>query len=382
MAVDLDQVFAYKTIKMVRVLDRRLGFVFYGIQVMILIYIFIYVFAINKGYLESEQAIGQVHVKVMGATYSKVSGTNVAFDAHDLRTPSLENGALFIATKIEMVKQSRKTCPNPEYSCAVNGDCPVIEGISSQECEDGRCVMAGWCPGISPDSEETSIIRMERPEDLIVWFRSAIAFPKLLKNGTFSSMSREDPVLLEDEGDTDAWTLDQLLDLAGAPLSSVKEDGAMLDVRLEWDCYIDTLEGCTSPKAYVQRLDEGKVRGFSYYQPHYVHEPNLNIDRDIRILQKYTGVRILVASKGYGRRVSPQATILQLSSGLALLSLARIATDLLMLKVMPEKEHYRKYKEELTPDFSDLRDKVLENEGQRQKIRGQVNRYKAAPAGV
>jgi hypothetical protein len=60
MGVDLDQVFAYKTIKVVKMQDRRLGFVFYGIQMLIILYICVFVFAINEGYLATEMALGQV----------------------------------------------------------------------------------------------------------------------------------------------------------------------------------------------------------------------------------------------------------------------------------------------------------------------------------
>jgi len=375
----LDEVFAYKTIKVVRMLDRRLGFVYYGIQLLIVVYILVFVFGINEGYLASEMALGQVYVRVMGATYAKIDGVNVPFDAHDLRTPSMENGALFVTTKIEAVKQTRNECVNPEYACAVDTECPMIEGVSTQKCDDGLCVMKGWCPGISNDASETSVMRMERPEDLIVWFRSAISFPVLLENTTFSSMNREEPTLEGEDGITDAWTLEQLLDMAGAPVTSVREDGALLNIQLTWECMIDSLGGCTTPKINVLRMDEGKVRGFSYFFPNYIFEPSLDVTKDVRILQKLTGVRVIVTAEGLGKKFSILATVLQLSSGLALLSLANIVTDFLMLRVMPERDHYRKYKEELTPDFSDLRDKVQENEGVRMKIRGLQNRYQVQP---
>merc|ERR1712226_1501676 len=157
--VDLDEAFAYKTFKVVKVLDRRLGFLFYGIQIMIMMYIVLFVLIINKGYLASELALGQVAIKVLGSTYAKVGGSNVPFDSHDLRQPSIENGALFVITKIEAIKQQRGECGNPEYACAVASDCPIIDGISVQECDEGSCVMKGWCPGLDPNADETMVVR-------------------------------------------------------------------------------------------------------------------------------------------------------------------------------------------------------------------------------
>ena len=36
-----------------------------------------------------------------------------------------------------------------------------------------------------------------------------------------------------------------------------------------------------------------------------------------------------------------------------------------MLHVLPERKHYRTYKQERTPDFSDLRNKIAEVEGEK-----------------
>ena len=57
---------------------------------------------------------------------------------------------------------------------------------------------------------------------------------------------------------------------------------------------------------------------------------------------------------------APAATRAQLSSMIALLWLASFAADFLMLFVLPERKHYRTYKLERTPDFSDLRNKIAE----------------------
>merc|ERR1712232_987597 len=103
MAIDLDEVFAYKTVKVVKMLDRRLGFLFYSIQLLIVLYIVVFVMIVNKGYLASELALGQVHIRMIGSTYAKVDGANVVYDAIDLRQPSIENGAVFVTTKIEAV---------------------------------------------------------------------------------------------------------------------------------------------------------------------------------------------------------------------------------------------------------------------------------------
>ena len=48
-----------------------------------------------------------------------------------------------------------------------------------------------------------------------------------------------------------------------------------------------------------------------------------------------------------------------------------------MLHVLPERKHYRTYKQERTPDFSDLRNKIAEVEGEKKKLRDRKNRFAA-----
>ena len=49
--VDLDHLFAYRADKEVKVLDRKLGLTSLAIQVGVLLYILVYVFIVNEGYL-------------------------------------------------------------------------------------------------------------------------------------------------------------------------------------------------------------------------------------------------------------------------------------------------------------------------------------------
>ena len=85
----------------------------------------------------------------------------------------------------------------------------------------------------------------------------------------------------------------------------------------------------------------------------------------------------MISSLGKGKRVSLAAIMLQISSGIALLWLAGATADFLILYILPEKRHYRTYKQERTPDFSDLRNKIAEVEGEKKKLRERKNRFAA-----
>ena len=97
----------------------------------------------------------------------------------------------------------------------------------------------------------------------------------------------------------------------------------------------------------------------------------------MRDLYTFKGVRLLLSSRGVGKKLSVAAIMLQLSSLIALLWMANYAADLCMLYVLPERKHYRTYKQERTPDFSDLRNKIAEVEGEKKKLRDRKNRFAA-----
>ena len=155
----------------------------------------------------------------------------------------------------------------------------------------------------------------------------------------------------------------------------------------------------------VSRMDlNERRRGFEYQYANYYRPAQAGLEtRDLytvrgvrcatalsarRLHQSHSHPRViwrslLLSSRGEGKRVSISAIMLQvcalvqrwvspscllpcsrasaharefqISSGIALLWLANFAADFLMLHVLPERKHYRTYKQERTPDFSDLR---------------------------
>lgn len=166
--------------------------------------------------------------------------------------------------------------------------------------------------------------------------------------------------------------IDDLLSLAGTSYNTVQATGCVISVAVLWDCFVD---GATCyPKLQVQRLDlSSKRNGFSYqYANYYRTSDTGQLQRDLYTVK---GIRFLLSSRGVGKQISFSAIMLQLSSLIALLWLANIAADFLMLHVLPERKHYRSYKQERTPDFSDLRNKIAEVEGEKKKLRERKNRF-------
>jgi hypothetical protein len=371
MAIDWDKIFKYKTFKMVKMLDVRLGILKYAIMVIIVLYITLFVLWYKKGYLDFELSEGQVEFIVQGKSSFLVDKKPVVVDSIDLTDPGIEHGALFVVSREEMVRQTRGLCGNPVFPCDTNEDCPTDPPIARGSCVEGFCEELGWCPPLDPaDSDNTKILQYQSPQNLTIWIRGAISFPGLDPDATFTTMHAEYPIYRTDDPiKANAFYIWELLELAGVNPASVLEDGCFLSVLMNWDCYLDTKEGCYTPQMEVKRLDVGSAAGFDIYDGDYIRSPNGDPSKESRIFSRRVGFRFLIAAKGTGYKVSLAAIILQFSSGIALLGVAGLVADFLMLVVLPERDHYRQYKEQNTPDFSDLRDKIADEDEDSKKLR-------------
>ena len=195
-AIDLDELFSYNTKKEVRMLDRRLGYLCWSVRLLVWGYIVGYVFIANEGYTQQETAHGHVLTSVEGSTFSMTRTGARAWDAVDASRPSLENGALFIATQVLHTQgQVMGNCTSPTKKCSLDADCekrpPLAEGI----CSAGMCWEMQWCPAQSETgSDLTDIHSLEGSDGFTIWFKAAIQFTSLDATRIFSTMAEHVPV--------------------------------------------------------------------------------------------------------------------------------------------------------------------------------------------
>eukprot|EP00299_Pterocystis_sp_00344_P015665 c7837_g1_i1.p1 GENE.c7837_g1_i1~~c7837_g1_i1.p1 ORF type:complete len:393 (-),score=86.57 c7837_g1_i1:687-1865(-) len=353
---DWDEVFKYKTFRVVVFLDARLGLL--NILLMVLIVLYVILFALFR-----------------------FDDQHLVVDALDLVDPPLEHGALFVASRLENTKQTRGVCGNSDHECTEDADCLKKEPVYLGKCIDGLCQEMGWCPPSETASDDTQVFDFEHPENVTLWIKAAISFPHLAPNKIFTTITDSKPIYESENPEYgNAYYLSEILKEANVALKASKMNGAMINLLMRWECDLETERGCASPILKANRLDVGKSQGFFFHDADYERKSGGTPSTDIRFYSRRIGYRLLISSKGTGTRTSIAAIILQVSSGLALLGAAKGATDFLMLMVLPQREYYRKYKEEETPDFSDLREKIKEAEEETEALRGSaVSRYAVAP---
>lgn len=95
-----------------------------------------------------------------------------------------------------------------------------------------------------------------------------------------------------------------------------------------------------------------------------------------RVVFDASGIKFLIQTKGVGRSFQLDAAVLQLSLGVALLKLAVIAVDFLMLNVFPKRAIYAKEKYIRSEDFSNLEERKQEEleRGERRRARRERKR--------
>lgn len=345
---DPDHQLSFDTKQQVNILDRWLGITFNASTATILAYIFIYVFWIERGYLEYEQARGAVVTHVNGDAISVSNGKPATrfFTAEDLVYPGMENGNVFVTTRMTVMKQSRRICEDQKMPCSSDADCSDIGDVQGTCSANGFCEEHAWC-----DDEEKPEQYQIDSGGMQIWAKSSIQFLTLSPQQIYST-ENDHPY---PELGWNTFTVAELL-RACEPVpvlyEEVAELGAAIEVQLNWHCNVANKD--CHPRLHAKRLDtifSQEHIGFKFSYSEYVSETE-------RVLNTVSGIRLLFRSSGRGRKVSVQATVQRFSLNSGLLLLAAITADLMMLKIFRLQKKYEARKYEASPDFSEYIDSL------------------------
>ena len=388
----------YVSQKTVTILERRLGLMHLFFFVLIMGYMVGVRLFVEKGYQAVEISHGFVSATLEGNTYSKGNGQAYAVDMPELIGPQLESNALFVPTTVATTRrQVQDNCTDPEQPCNADADCMRQPPLAYGLCEDGRCVQLGWCPRENFDVTQVTVLQNLR--DLNVILAADMHFPRLGSE----RMSTEDG-----RNARTSWPLASLIKRAGVPYATAVSDGLVLSCVLEWACDLNPGAAPCVPRLRVYPLAVNasfSAQWATYYQvrggmraglapplapahltcalspnsltcaPTYRQVRDGPETEQHRDLHNATGLRLLFTSRGTGRRVDLYACVLQLFMILALVPIAGTIADTIMTNVFAERRHYQEYKNEMTPDFSDVRAKVEQLEQQTQATQQKMLDY-------
>jgi len=364
--IDWDRTCAYKTFKVVRIRDRNLGFVYWGIVTAVIMYVAVFGFSIGGKHQQQEPGVGTVLTKVMGKAYSGPAGNVKVFDPSDLRFPVIEPSGAFLLTKKITVTQKMGMCVDWDQP----KKCPCDDG---EVCKGDYCEVKTWCPSLGDKNadeppEGAVVDKIEGLENIVLKIMSGIAFPGL---GNRFFVTGGSPGA---DNQFKNITLKNLLDLAEPPQKlddKLLRNGALIGVSFFWNCDVS---GDCEPSVVIKRLDSGQ--GFVQKRARYSRKGG----EETREALYLNGLRILVDSSGIGRKASVVLSIIQVGSAIALIRVAAIVADNLMLYSFHysalRREAYYKCKVKETSDYSDLQDRINlihETKGRDVKPKGTAN---------
>jgi hypothetical protein len=338
---DRDDVFAYETVKWVRVLDRRLGLVYYTMLIIIVVYIVLYVCIIEKQYLDFEKSSGWIIVQVLN---QQTSDTGQIWDTYDRITNPGEQGAVFIPTKILITKGQTQDgfCESPAHNCTINADCDIDnELLQKSQCQNLHCMRRQWCPAEDRDKPTTETQYLEFG-GVELWFSTYVHYHKFQLDVATTDERKE---ILYPMKRANTYPLHDLIRMANIDPEEVIENGAVIIANALLDCDLDTGE-CGSK---VETINVDTKSGYNYAYNHVYFEDGVR-KRDV--LRMY-GIRLLAFATGFGSKTSFPMIVLQTSSGIALMMIAQSAADFVLMSVVPEKRHYTQQKILQTEDFND-----------------------------
>lgn len=337
---DLDEIFSYDTCKEVRVLDRRLGFVYYVVLGMVLFYVIIYVMIIKQQYLDFEKTNGFVMTKVVNPSYAN---DTIPFDIFDAVANPGESGAVFVPTRVLVTReQSQKGfCENPGYPCKSDGDCDTGEEIQQATCKSGSCMRRGWCPPQAPGGEGTEVFKIDASR-FDLWFQGKVLFHKFMKDaGNTGDIA---PVYYPNDN-ANTYPMHDILWKAGVKLEDVWKDGAVLLVSVVFDCDLHSND-CTTR---IESATIDATTGYNFKKSNYFEEGG-EMKRDA---YWFYGIRMVVFATGIGRAPSVTQVVLQGSQAIALLACSSAVADMFLQYIVPERNHYIAEKIIETEDFGD-----------------------------
>lgn len=338
---DADVVFAYDTVREVRVLDRRLGLVYYSIILMVFFYIVVGVFLISRKHLDTEKSIGWILCKVIQPAHDK---EDIPWDIYDTITNPGEQGAVFIPTRIVETKgqtQSMDYCASPLHPCTVPADCDIGNPeLQQANCVNGMCMRRQWCPAEDPNAPTSKVHNINFGETEL-WFKSYVHFHRSMVD--VSTVEEEKPVVYPRAG-ANTYRVKDVVRMANLKLDHIADNGAIVILNSIFRCNFDDKD-C---KVNFRMINVDTNTGFNHVHNHYY------MDAGVRKRDTYRmyGIRIATFATGIGEMVSFSMIILQLSSALALLGVARTAADFVLQYVVPERRHYVSQKIIQTEDFN------------------------------
>ncbi|XP_025788994.1 P2X purinoceptor 4 [Puma concolor] len=311
----------------------------------IIIFIIGWVFVWEKGYQEMDSVVSSVTTKAKGVTVTNTSTLGFrVWDVADYVIPAQEENSLFIMTNmITTVNQTQGLCPElPDKTTVCKSDANCAAGSSgthSNGIATGRCVLfnetvktcevAAWCP-VEDDTHVPEPAFLKAAENFTLLVKNNIWYPKfnfskrnILPNVTTTYLKSciydaiTDPFC-------PIFRLGKIVENAGHSFQDMAIEGGIMGIQINWDCNLDRTASLCLPRYSFRRLDTRDV-------DHNV-SPGYNFSTDSVSFVEFHGQ-------------------LHAHTHKAVLGLATVLCDVIVLYCMKKRYYYREKKYKYVEDY-------------------------------
>ena len=216
----------------------------------------------------------------------------------------------------------------------LTGKCDTLAGV---------CEVSAWCPvenDLPPLINNRAVL--EQSQQFTVLIKNQIYFPKFGKQRSNILLSQNESYLKscthsDEHPFCPVFSLGYIVESAGQNYSEIAYKGGVISVDISWDCDLDQefLSHC-KPGYSFSRLDDPQAKiaeGWNFRHADYFSENK-------RTLYKTFGINFVVNVHGQAGKFSFIPTLLNLGAGLALLSVATIICDVVVLYCHKNREYY------------------------------------------
>ncbi|KAG1653487.1 P2X purinoceptor 4 [Nymphon striatum] len=377
--------FEYDTPKIVHIKSKKVGFLNRLIQLAIIGYIIGYVIIYKKGYQDTSPVQSAVITKVKGVALTDFANEdftpgvtdhsmyNRIWDVADYVVPPDMNDAFFVTTNLIVTPQDMGTCNEdanevPDATCygPENSTCvkdkpfPTGNGVQTGNCTETSpflsktnysCEIKAWCPveiDVEPLGKKKAILA--KTADFTVLIKNTVIFTRfdiMRRNIAEHVNSTYLRGCSYDEDKNPRCPIFRLGDMvknaykgSDQSYSTIAVKGGVIGININWDCNLDRSVDHCNPTYSFSRLDDPDAKIAKGWNFRYAHYKNYTS----RTLFKAYGIKFVLNVQAKGGKFNVVPLILNISSGLALLGIAIVLCDFVVLYVLKSRTYYQNQK--------------------------------------
>nr|XP_005989067.1 PREDICTED: P2X purinoceptor 4 [Latimeria chalumnae] len=364
--------FEYDTARIVVIKSRKVGLMNRIVQLAILAYIIGWVFVWEKGYQEFDSVVSSVTIKVKGVAVTNTSdlGRRI-WDVADYVIPPQEENSFFVMTNLLVTQnQKQQLCaelPDSRSHCQSDKNCTRgYVSIHSSGVQTGRCIkynasvktceVFAWCP-VENDTYLPKPAVLEAAENFTVLIKNNIRYPKFsfIKRNILPTINESYLKTCMFDRNTNLecpiFQLGYIVKEARSSFKDMAVQGGVMGILINWDCDLDQSASKCVPKYTFRRLDNNETHiapGYNFRFPKYYKDAN---GTETRTLTKAYGIRFDVLVFGKAGKFDIIPTMINIGSGLALLGLATVVCDIIVLYFFKKKYYYREKKYKYVEEY-------------------------------